>query len=81
MLREEIRARVVDVLSNQANVPADQIKDEFDLVKDLSRDSIDVVEIVMSLEENFNTSLPDEETGTVRTVEDLVNLMDRVVNK
>ena len=60
---------VADVLSiNQST-----IKDEHNLVEDLGADSLDTVELVMALEEEFETEIPDEEAESITTVKEAID--------
>lgn len=77
MEREKIEKKVNDVLNSVLYVAYSEIKDDAVLETDLLADSIDVVEIVMDLEQEFGISIPDEkmygnESCTVKDVYDLV---------
>lgn len=77
MVREKIEKKVNDVLNGVLCVGYSEIKDDAVLETDLWADSIDVVEIVMDLEQEFGISIPDEkmcgnESCTVKDVYDLV---------
>ena len=69
--------QVIQILSNQLNFDTDTIKTNQDLVKDLKMDSLDVAEIIMSVEEQFSISLPDEEAEKLKTVQDVINYVDK----
>ena len=51
--------KVKELISKQLNRPADEITAEKEVVKDLGADSLDVVEMLMSLEEEFNITVPE----------------------
>lgn len=68
--------KVKQLLSEQLNVSADKIKAESRVIEDLGADSLDVVEMLMSLEDNFNVTVTDEESVALKTVGDIVNLID-----
>ena len=53
-----------------------KVKEEKEVVKDLGADSLDVVEMLMSLEEEFNVTVPEEEAVNIKTVGDIVNLIE-----
>ena len=77
MEREKIEKKVNDVLNGVLGVAYSEIKDDAVLETDLWADSIDAVEIVMDLEQEFGISIPDEkmygnESCTVKDVYDLV---------
>ena len=61
--------RVVKIVCDQMDKTADQIKPETDFVQDLGADSLDTVELVMALEEEFETEIPDEEAEKITTVQ------------
>lgn len=73
--------KVKSILAEQLNVKADKIKLESRIVEDLGADSLDVVELLMSVEDKFNVSVNDEEAVTLKTVKDIVDLLDRKIKK
>jgi len=70
--REEILDKVRDVIVDQLNVDAEDVNEEASFVDDLGADSLDIVELVMALEEEFGVSIPDEEAENIKTVGDAV---------
>ena len=68
--------KVREIISEQLNKPLDEITEEKDIVKDLGADSLDVVEMLMSLEETFGITVPDEEAVNIHNVKDIVTLID-----
>ncbi len=68
--------KVREMISEQLNKPIEEITEEKDIVKDLGADSLDVVEMLMSLEETFGITVPDEEAVNIHTVKDIVTLID-----
>ena len=73
--------KVKAILADQLNVKADKINLESKIVEDLGADSLDVVEMLMSVEDNFNVSVSDEEAVNLKTVKDIVNLLETKVKK
>lgn len=69
---EKVKGLVADHLC----IPVDSIADDADIVKDLNADSIDLVEMVMTLEDEFGISIPDEKIGNMKTITDIVNLIE-----
>ena len=67
--------KVIELISQQLNKPAEEITAEKDVVKDLGADSLDVVEMLMSLEEEFNVTVPEEEAVNIKTVGDIIELI------
>jgi acyl carrier protein len=70
-LTEKQIAQVQDILMQELDVPREQLTPEARWVEDLSADSLDVVQIVMRIEENFNITLSDEVAEKAVTVEKL----------
>ena len=66
---------VVKALSEQLNIPQEKIKPEKDIVKDLGADSLDVVELLMTLEDNTGKTIPEDKVADLKTVADVVNLL------
>ena len=68
--------KVIELMAEQLNVPAEKISAEKEIVKDLGADSLDVVEMLMNLEEEFSVTVPDEEAVNIKTVQDVVYLIE-----
>ncbi|MCI9407407.1 MAG: acyl carrier protein [Clostridia bacterium] len=66
---------VAKILSEQLNIPQEKITMESDIVKDLGADSLDVVELLMTLEDTTGKTIPEEKVTDVKTVGDVVNLL------
>ena len=73
METEEIFDKVRDVIVDQLNVDEAEVTEEASFVDDLGADSLDIVELVMALEEQFGVSIPDEEAENIKTVGDAVS--------
>jgi len=65
---QEIEAKVIEIVAEQMGVEKDKISRETSFVNDLNADSLDQVELVMELEDEFETSIPDEEAEKLQTV-------------
>jgi acyl carrier protein len=68
--------RVKKVVIEQLNVEESQVKAESSFQQDLGADSLDTVELVMALEEEFNCEIPDEEAEKIATIQDAVNYIE-----
>ncbi|MEM1098191.1 MAG: acyl carrier protein [Planctomycetota bacterium] len=68
MDEQAIREKVYDIVAEQMGVDKGEIKDETHFVNDLNADSLDTVELVMEFEDEFETSIPDEEAEKITTV-------------
>ena len=73
--RNEIEARVKDIVVKQLGVEADVVKAERSFVDDLGADSLDIVELVMNLEEEFGFDIPDDEAEKITTVKQAVEFI------
>jgi acyl carrier protein len=63
-----IETRVTEIISEQMGVDKSEITRETSFINDLNADSLDTVELVMEFEDEFNTSIPDEEAEKIQTV-------------
>lgn len=68
--------KVKEILCDQLKVDEDNIAMESSIVDDLGADSLDVVDIVMSLQDEFDVEIPDEEVENIKTVGDLVHYLE-----
>jgi acyl carrier protein len=66
--REEVSERVKEVLTEQLGVDEDQITDEASFTEDLDADSLDLVELIMELEDQFGIKISDEDAQKIQTV-------------
>lgn len=80
MTRDEIAAKVKNIIVEQLGVNAEEVKEEASFIDDLGADSLDTVELVMALEEEFNAEIPDEDAEKLRTVGEAVNYIDQKVS-
>jgi acyl carrier protein len=76
MEREEILEKVRTVTVEQLNVEEDDVIEDAAFVDDLGADSLDIVELVMALEEEFGIAIPDEDAESIKTVGDAVAYID-----
>ena len=68
-----IEEKVKNVIIEQLGVSADEVVPEASFVDDLGADSLDLVELVMVLEEEFSKEIPDEDAEKLQTVQDAIN--------
>ncbi len=68
--------KIKSILAEQLDVDAETLTMETDIAKDLNADSLDVVEILMSLEDEFSVEIPDEEIENIKTIGDLVGYIE-----
>ena len=65
--------KVKEIIVNELNVDAEKVTPQANLKEDLGADSIDAVEVIMSLEDEFNVTISDDAAQNIKTVQDLVN--------
>jgi acyl carrier protein len=71
--------KVKEIIIEQLDVEADQVTETASFIEDLGADSLDTVELVMALEENFDIEIPDEDAEKIKTVRDAVEYIDEHV--
>ena len=71
--------KVKKLLAEQLNIDANTITEKSRVIEDLGADSLDVVEMLMVLEDEFNVTVSDEESLKLKTVGDIVALIDKKV--
>ena len=74
---DETYSKVVSMLSEQLNIDSNRISLESDVIKDLGADSLDVVQMLMTLEDDFGITVSEDEASNLRTVSDIVALIDK----
>lgn len=72
----EVRERIVNLVSDKLGVDKLEVTDEKNFVNDLGADSLDMVEIIMGIEEEFGLKVKDEEVDDIKTVGDLVKKIE-----
>ena len=76
-----IEERVKKIIVEQLGVKEEEVKPEASFENDLGADSLDIVELVMALEEEFETEIPDEEAEKIRTVEAAIDYVKNHANE
>ena len=72
--------RIKRIIGHQLDRDFDKISPEFNLVNDLGADSLDIVELVMCLEEEFDIEILDDEAETLETVGDIIEFIEEMVD-
>ncbi len=67
---------VKDILVNQLDLDADSVTGDSGIAEDLGADSLDVVELLMAIEDEFGLEIPDDEIENIKTVDDLVKYIE-----
>ena len=68
--------QVAKILADQLGISQSKITPESDIVKDLGADSLDVVELLMTLEDNTGKTIPEEKVADLKTVGDVVAMLE-----
>lgn len=73
--------RIKSLLSSQLGIKEDRIQLKSRILEDLGADSLDLVELLMTLEDEFNVTVSDEEAVKLKTVEDIVKIIEATQGK
>ncbi len=76
MADTNVEQKVRGIIAEQLGVGEDEIKATSSFIEDLGADSLDIVELVMAMEEEFEVEIPDEEAENIKTVQDAVNYIN-----
>ena len=76
----DIKEKVVKVVVDQLGVKEEDVKSEARFFEDLGDDSLDTVELVMALEEDFGIEISDEDAEKAKTVGDVISYIDKKIN-
>ena len=76
MSATNVELKVKSIIAEQLGVGEDEIKPESSFIDDLGADSLDIVELVMAMEEEFEVEIPDEEAENIKTVGDAINYIN-----
>ena len=71
-----ISEKVKGIIVEQLGVDQDQVTEDASFVDDLGADSLDIVELVMSIEENFDIEIPDEDAEKLQTIGDAISYVE-----
>ncbi|MFK7778541.1 MAG: acyl carrier protein [Gimesia sp.] len=71
-----IEEKVVGIVSEQLGHPKEEITQESKFIDDLKADSLDIVELVMEFEDEFDVTIPDDDYDKIKTVGDVVNYIN-----
>ncbi|MDR1684644.1 MAG: acyl carrier protein [Elusimicrobiota bacterium] len=70
---KQVEEKVKNIIVEQLGVEPEQVKPEAQFVNDLGADSLDIVELIMALEEEFDIEIPDEQAEKIKTVGEALN--------
>ena len=77
MTEQEILTGLGEIIDEIAGIPADQVSPEKSFVNDLDIDSLSMVEIAVAAQDKFGVEIPDDELKNLKTVQDVVNYVQR----
>jgi len=80
MNKEEIKEKVINTIRNKFNIEDIEINEKSNLVLDLQADSLDIIDAVMTIEDEFRLSIPDEEVEKWATIENVVGYLQERLN-
>ncbi len=73
-----IEQNMIDIIVEQLSVEKDKVVPQASFVDDLGADSLDLVELIMAMEENFDIEIPDEEAEKISTVQDAIDYVQKL---
>ncbi|MDL1956380.1 MAG: acyl carrier protein [Candidatus Desulfofervidus auxilii] len=76
-----IEERVKEIIANQLGVNPEEVVPGASFVEDLGADSLDLVELIMAIEEEFGVEVPDEEAEKIRTVQDAIDYIQEHIEE
>jgi len=71
-----VEARVKEIVCEQLGVNDDEVTPEASFIEDLGADSLDIVELVMALEEEYEMEISDEDAEKIKTVQDVIHYIE-----
>lgn len=73
-----VQDKMIDIIVEQLSVDRDKVVPEASFVDDLGADSLDLVELIMAMEEEFDVEIPDEEAEKITTVQHAIDYVDKL---
>ncbi len=75
-MEKTVERRVIEIIVEQLGVGEDEVTPEASFIDDLGADSLDLVELIMAMEEEFSLEISDEEAEKIQTVQDVINYIN-----
>ncbi len=72
----DVLEKIIDILCDQLDLDREQVTEDSEIIDDLGADSLDIVDLVMTLEEEFDTEITDEMIEGMKTVGDVVKFVE-----
>ncbi len=79
MKETEIESKVIDIVAEQMGIDKGEISRETSFTNDLNADSLDTVELVMEFEDEFETSIPDEQAEKIQTIGQAIDFIKQSI--
>ena len=76
-----VEDKIRKIICEQLDVPEEDVVSEASFVDDLGADSLDQVELIMAMEEEFDVSIPDEDAETIATVQNAIDYIKKAIEK
>ncbi len=70
-----LEAKVIEIIMEQLGVTREECVPEASFIDDLGADSLDIVELIMEMEENFSIQIADDELDKIRTIQDIIDFL------
>ncbi len=80
-MSESIESRMKQAIMNSLDVEEDAIHPEAKFIEDLGADSLDIVELIMTMEDTFGIDIPDDDAEKLRSVQDAISYVENANNK
>lgn len=80
MAVDSIESKVIEIIANQLSIREDDIKADSRFIDDLGADSLDIVELIMEMEEEFDIEIPDEDVEKMVVVKDVTDYICKFVS-
>ena len=77
LTEQEIQEKVISIIADQMNIDKSEISRDTSFINDLNADSLDTVELVMELEDEFDMNIPDEEAEKLQTIGAAVDFIEK----
>jgi len=79
LTKEEIEKRLLKIIEDKLSVEPEKITLKADFIDDLSADSLDLVELIMAIEEDFDTEIPDNDAEKIRNLGDAIAYLEEKI--
>ncbi|MCS7047532.1 MAG: acyl carrier protein [Gemmataceae bacterium] len=79
--RDEIKEKVIQIVCDNLSVSKEQVNESTSFIEDIGADSLDIVELIMELEEEFEITIPDEEAEKIKNVGEVINYIMKELEK